>query len=483
MFVTHMKLFQPSSIRKRILFAFSLVMLPLVFGLAVAIFSIHTLGTQGQNAVLNAANTVQYSRTLLEELPDMERNALQYRVLHDQSLYKLYMERHQEFQQTSVAFSRLSLNNAMREKLNELTTREQVVFNNFSRTDPNSANSNIALDQFEDLNNLARSILALGTQSIDIEINNMQMVSKYRQRQLAWLVAILILAGFFLAALSIVLITRPIRAIDQAIKRLGAGELSTPIDVKGPQDLNELGKRLDWLRSRLLDLEQHRIRFLRHISHELKTPLTNIREGTQLITDQIVGPLNSEQLEIAQILQKNGLQLQKRIEDLLNFSAAQGSQLFKEDKLVKFNHVITKVIEDQKVAIKAKRITIDARLHEVQILADAEKIRIVVDNLLSNAIKYSPAGGTIGLFLKIKDGQAVLNVEDQGPGIRGDEREKIFEAFYQGRDSDTSYVKGTGLGLSIAREYIRIHQGVIEIVERQQGARFRVALPAARSGG
>lgn len=481
--VALMKLLQPSSIRKRILFSFSLVMLPLVFGLAVAIFSIHSLSTQGQNAVLNAADTVQYSRTLLEELPDMERNALQYRVLHDQSLYKLYTERHQEFQQTSTAFSRLKLNDAMREKLNELTTREQVVFNNFSQIDPNSTDSNIALDQFEDLNNLARSILALGTQSIDNEINNMQTVSKTRQSQLAWLVAILIFAGFCMAAISIVLITRPMRAIDQAIKKIGAGDLATPIAVKGPQDLNELGKRLDWLRSRLLDLEQHRVRFLRHISHELKTPLTNIREGSQLMTDQIVGPLNSEQLEVAQILQKNGLQLQQRIEDLLNYSAVQGAQLFNENQLIKFNQVIGKVIEDQKVAIKAKRIKIDARLHEVAILADAEKIRIVVDNLLSNAIKYSPMGGVIGLYLKVEAGQAVLNVEDQGPGIKADEREKVFEAFYQGQGSDTSYVKGTGLGLSIAREYVRLHQGIIEIVERQQGAGFRIALPATGLGG
>jgi len=481
--VAVMKFLQPSSIRKRILFSFSLVMLPLVFGLAVAIFSIHSLATQGQNAVLSAADTVQYSRTLLEELPDMERSALQYRVLQDQSLYKLYTERHQEFQQTSAAFSRLQLNDAMREKLNELTTREQVVFNNFSQMDPNSTDSNIAIDQFEDLNNLARSILALGTQSIDNEISNMQMVSNHRQHQLAWLVAVLILAGFCIAAISIVLITRPMRTIDQAIKRIGAGELATPIAVQGPQDLNELGKRLDWLRSRLLHLEQHRVRFLRHISHELKTPLTNIREGSQLMTDQLVGPLNSEQMEIAQILQKNGLQLQQRIEDLLNYSAIQGPQLFNENRLLKFNEVIAKVIEDQKVAIKAKHIKINAHLHEAAILADAEKIRIVVENLLSNAIKYSPIGGVIRLSLQVEDGQAVLNVEDQGPGIKADERDKVFEAFYQGRESDTSYVKGTGLGLSIAREYIRLHQGMIEIVERQHGAGFRVALPATGSGG
>ncbi|MGH8398206.1 MAG: sensor histidine kinase [Gammaproteobacteria bacterium] len=477
-----MKLLQSSSIRKRILFAFTLVMLPLVFGLAMAILSIQKLNTQGQRAVLTAANTVQYSRMLLEELPDMERNALQYRVLHDPSLYKLYVERHQQFQQTATNFARSNLNDATREKLNELSTREQVVFNNFSKDDPNSTDSGIALTQFEDLNNLARAILAQGTQSIDTEINNMQTAAGLQQRQLEWLAAILILAVFLLAGLLIVLLTRPIRAIDQAIRRLGAGELSSPIAVNGPQDLKELGLRLDWLRTRLLELEEHRVHFLQHISHELKTPLTNIREGTQLMTDQVVGPLNTEQLEVAQILQQNSLQLQKRIEDLLSFSTVQGTKSFHEDQPVKFNTIVSRVVEEQKIAIKAKHIKIDARLHEATVLADEEKLRIVVDNLLSNAIKYSPAGGTIRLLLKVKGGQAVLNVQDEGPGIRPDEKEKVFDAFYQGRDSNTGYVKGTGLGLSIAREYMRIHHGVIEIIEQQKGAHFRVALPATHLG-
>lgn len=479
-----MKLFRSSSIRKRILFAFSLATLPLAFGLAVAILSIHKLGMQGELAILNAANTVQYSRMLLEELPDMERNALQYRVLHDPSLYKLYVERHQEFQQTSADFARLNLNAGMRDKLTELSTREQVVFNNFSETDPNSTESNYALTQFEDLNNLARAILAQGTQSIDTTIGSMQTAAYQHQRQLAWLAAILILGVFLVAIVSIVLITRPLRAIDQAIRKLGAGDLANPIMIMGPEDLKELGRRLNWLRTRLMDLEKYRIHFLRNISHELKTPLTSIREGTQLMTDQVVGPLNREQLEVVQILHKNGLQLQKCIEDLLDYSASQGPRLFINDQLIKLNRVVAKVVEEQKIAIKAKQIKIDAHLREATVFADAEKIRSVVDNLLSNAVKYSPVGGTIHLFLKTKDGQAVLNVEDEGPGIRPDEKDKVFDAFYRGQDSNSgSYVKGTGLGLAIAREYMRVHQGVIEIVEQQKGAHFRVALPAARLEG
>lgn len=477
-----MKVFPSSSIRKRILIAFSLATLPLAFGLAIAILSIHKLGVQGQTAILNAADTVQYSRTLLQELPDMERNALQYRVLGDPALYKLYAQRHHEFQQTAANFNRLNLDSAMSNELNELSTREQVVFDNFSQSDPNSDKSQLALQQFNGLTDLARSILAQGTQSIDTEVNNMRSASLQRQRQLVWLAAVLVAAVFLMAAISILLITRPLRALDHAIRKLGAGQLHEAVSVRGPEDIRELGRRLDWLRTRLLDLEEHRMQFLRHISHELKTPLTNIREGTQLMTDQIVGPLNAEQLEVVQILNNNGKQLQKRIEDLLAYSALQEPQPPQADQPVKLDQVVQDVVEAQKIAIRAKQLQVDLQLHAVTIMADTAKIHSVVDNLLSNAVKYSPSGGVIRLQLNVKNGQAELDVQDEGPGIRPEEKDRVFDAFYQGQAVNTGYVKGTGLGLAIAREYLRIHHGLIEIIEQKKGAHFRVALPATRAG-
>lgn len=478
-----MKVFPSSSIRKRILIAFSLATLPLAFGLAVAILSIHTLGVQGQTAILNAADTVQYSRTLLQELPDMERNALQYRVLGDPALYKLYVQRHHEFQQTAANFNRLSLDSAMSNELDELSTREQVVFDNFSETDPDSDKSQLALQQFNGLTDLARSILAQGTQSIDTEVRNMRSASLQRQRQLVWLAAVLVAAVFLVAAISILLITRPLRALDHAIRKLGAGHLHETVSVRGPEDIRELGRRLDWLRTRLLDLEEHRMQFLRHISHELKTPLTNIREGTQLMTDQIVGPLNAEQLEVVQILNNNGKQLQKRIEDLLAYSALQDPQPRQPDQPVKLDEVVNDVVAAQKIAIRAKQLHLDLQLHAVTIMADTAKIHSVVDNLLSNAVKYSPPGGLVRLQLNLKNGQAELDVQDEGPGIRPEEKDWVFDAFYQGQATNTGYVKGTGLGLAIAREYLRIHHGLIEIIEQKKGAHFRVALPASRAGG
>src|SRR4030095_13213861 len=138
-----------------------------------------------------------------------------------------------------------------------------------------------------------------------------------------WQAVALSLGAVVFSAIFVGLISRPIRQIDYAIQRLGAGEVGTSIQISGPHDLQYLGQRLNWLRGRLRQLEDEKRKFLQHVSHELKTPLTALREGTALLEEGVVGELNEAQSEIVDILQQNGMQLQKLIEDLLNFHLAE----------------------------------------------------------------------------------------------------------------------------------------------------------------
>jgi two-component system sensor histidine kinase GlrK len=271
--------------------------------------------------------------------------------------------------------------------------------------------------------------------------------------------------------------------MDRAIRRLGDGDFSKPAEIVGPCDLEQLGERLDWMRTRLLEVEQEKNRFLHHISHELKTPLTAIREGAELLNERVVGNLNAQQSEIAAILSDNTLQLQKLIENLLDFNIAssRASQLHVER--VALNHLIQSVLEDHKVAILARQLVLDESLQPVQMDGDRAKLQTLVDNLLSNAIKFSPEQGRLRVRLEQQDGQAVVEVADAGPGIPEQERRRIFDAFYQGTYSDNGHVRGTGLGLAIAREYAQAHGGYIEVIDSEdQGACLRVVLPIELSG-
>ncbi|HYM28768.1 MAG TPA: histidine kinase dimerization/phospho-acceptor domain-containing protein, partial [Steroidobacteraceae bacterium] len=118
------------------------------------------------------------------------------------------------------------------------------------------------------------------------------------------------------------LIARPIAEIDLAIRQLGDADFERPIRVHGPDDLQSLGERLEWLRRRLIELEAQKNRFLRHLSHDLKTPLAALREGTELLNDQVAGPLAPPQQQVVAIMRDNSVKLQRLIEELLGYQRA-----------------------------------------------------------------------------------------------------------------------------------------------------------------
>jgi two-component system sensor histidine kinase GlrK len=241
--------------------------------------------------------------------------------------------------------------------------------------------------------------------------------------------------------------------------------------------LRELSIRLDWLRVRLNELEEQKRSVLRDISHELKTPLSVIREGAELLNEEVVGSLTPEQAEVAAILRDNSIQLQKRIEDLLKFNVAISQPSKLHVVQLQLDDTIRGVLADHRLISLSKQLAIEEKLAAVEICGDREKIKTIVDNLLSNAIKFSPMGGKVTVELVSNDNVAVVNVQDEGPGIDSQERHRVFEAFYQGHVSAKGHVKGTGLGLAIVQEYVKMHHGKVEILDQDKGAHFQLSLP------
>ncbi|MGH8684305.1 MAG: sensor histidine kinase, partial [Nitrosospira sp.] len=262
------------------------------------------------------------------------------------------------------------------------------------------------------------------------------------------------------------------------IRNMGQGELFKAIRVDGPQDLIYLGERLDWMRRRLLKLEEQKTRFLQHVSHELKTPLTAMREGADLLAEGVTGELTAEQQRIANILHSNSVQLQRRIEDLLSYSALQTEKAALVKHQANLTEILDAVLQDQNLMIMSKGLRIELSCPELIIDCDEQKIKIIVDNLLSNAVKFSPPGGCISIRAGRVDETVQLDILDAGSGVDVTDREKVFEPFYQGRRVLDSHVRGTGLGLSIAREYALAHGGNMELVSHAgSGAHFRVSIP------
>jgi two-component system, NtrC family, sensor histidine kinase GlrK len=472
--------FYPRSFSKLLFVGFALVALPLMFALVNNAISIDQLGNLSQKAVYQAVQATQNSRKLAELIPAMERVAHQMIILGDQGLLDSYEVHRKQLLDAAAEFSSLPFDTEQRTALGEIVRGEETIYALLSNPAAPPEELQKAVRAFVGLAERAQAINNRSNALIDREVENMRATARQAQQITVWQLLALFPVVIFLVVGFTILIARPIRQIDAAIRRLGEADFSGKIAVGGPEDLQQLGKQLDWMRERLADLEQQKNRFLRHMSHELKTPLTALREGAELLSEEVVGKLTPEQREIAEILRHNSIELQKLIEDLLAFGASQAHRPEIELERVEVRRVVNRVIEDQKLALRAKRLQLDVDVQDLTLSADSEKVRVMLDNLVSNAIKFSPSGGTIRIAARRQGEQLEFDVADEGPGIAPEERTLVFEPFYRGRYAADTLVKGTGIGLSVVRDYAHMHGGTAEAVDADAGAHIRVRLPLAR---
>jgi two-component system sensor histidine kinase GlrK len=335
-----------------------------------------------------------------------------------------------------------------------------------------------SLAKFGLLSRAGGQLSVLASQQIDRELKAVQAETVATREQLFWQTVALIPLSIGLALAFALLVGKPIRAIDSAINDLGYGRLDQPVEIKGPSDLQSLGRQIEWLRRRLIEVTDERERFLRHMSHEFKTPLASIREGAELLLDGTLGPLSREQQEVGGILQQNSLRLQRLIENLLSYSAWQAQNRGLDLSEFTIEALVRPVIESHRLSIASARQRIESRLEDAVIRADRGKMTLVLDNLLSNALKFAPHGGTIQVRAAlVGEDELTLEVIDDGPGVAEADRDRIFDAFYQGSTPHGGLVRGTGIGLSVVREFVAAHGGTVELVASEVGAHFRVRLP------
>lgn len=480
-----MKLNLATSIPQLTLIGFSIVVVPLIVALVSTVVQVDALSAQIKSAVLNAAQAVQSSRIVMAQVFALERSAGQFMVLKDRAVLARYEDQRGPLAKAVEVLSSLRLAKGTRERLNELVERERALHATLNReaqskTGTKTKDNKKTREALDALPNLAELV-----QPMPFEIS--QMIAKesdHLSREVNRVQGLLLMQAISLIPLALVmaitfsvLITRPLKRLSGAIRRLGGGQFSQTIEVTGPRDIRELSERLEWLRNRLNELEQQKLMFLRHVSHELKTPLTAVREGVELLSDEVVGRLNTEQAEVASILVDNTKQLQAQIENLLKFNIAltEGSQSARAP--VRLSGLVEHVIDNHKLVLRSRNIRVDRALSEVVINGDREQLRALFDNLLSNAIKYSPDGGQVEVSVRADDRHVLIDVADEGPGIDASDRTRVFEAFYQGKSVPKGHVKGTGLGLAISERYARLHHGRIEILDVPRGAHLRVTFP------
>jgi two-component system sensor histidine kinase GlrK len=249
-----MPFYRPKSFLKLVLIGFALVMLPLIVAVIDATIRVDRIAEHSQRTISRAVQVLQGSRTLAEQATAMERYVKQFQVLGDESLFHAYVETHDKFQQVAHNLVAIIRDAAQEQQLAALTTKERSLFEAVQTHLRQPDQLTALTPEFTTLKELARAIRAENDKLTDRDTEVMRVEAATVQRLFVWQAVALSLGAVVFSAIFVGLISRPIRQIDYAIQRLGAGEFGTAIQITGPHDLQYLGQRLNWLRGRLSQL-------------------------------------------------------------------------------------------------------------------------------------------------------------------------------------------------------------------------------------
>ena len=470
-------MFYPKSFLKLLLIGFTLSIAPLFVAFVSANMYFGKLSKQSLSNLSQAVETTRSSRVLMEELTLMERSARQYSVLHDKLFLSNYQRAHAGFTNALQALSQQPITQVQQPQLQQLLTQEKRLFNDINQADADMVFDRNMADFFADLSSKTTAVINENNQLIDNSSAIYKANVAKTQQWLLWQTLTLIPLAIIIAGLITWMIARPIRRMDAAIDQLGKGNYAHEISINGPGDLQQLGQRLNWLRTQLKDLQQQKQYFLQQASHELKTPLTAIREASELLHDGVGGQLNAQQSEIMHILHSNSLRLQNMIENLLDYTKLQFNAEELKLGLISLKDEIERIIQAHALTIGQKKIFLHQAVNEISLTSDREKLCTIIDNLISNAVKFTPNNGEITLRASSTKSSVTIEVQDSGPGVNEQHKADLFEPFYRGNQPDKTLVSGSGLGLFIAKEAASALKGELSLAPSQLGAHFVLTLP------
>jgi signal transduction histidine kinase len=280
----------------------------------------------------------------------------------------------------------------------------------------------------------------------------------------------------------------PVQGMHQRFSAIAQGEFKEQLSVANQDELgdlvsslNHMSGELDRLYHQLELVSQHKSQFLANMSHELRTPLNAILGYTELITDEIYGPVPEKIKEVLERVEHNGRHLLGLINAVLDLSKIEAGQLSLQLDEYSLREVIFEAVTTVESLATEKGLVLQTVLpNDVAVplaRGDAPRLKQVLLNLLGNAIKFTDAG-EVKVSTQIDTDHFTVAVSDTGPGIALDQQAHIFEEFQQVDNSITREKGGSGLGLAITKKIIQLHGGEVGVEsELGRGSTFWFQIP------
>ncbi|MHB1210086.1 MAG: HAMP domain-containing sensor histidine kinase [Acidimicrobiales bacterium] len=272
---------------------------------------------------------------------------------------------------------------------------------------------------------------------------------------------------------------RPLEEVSEAAALIAQGELSTRLVVtRADVEVQQLTKSFNAMVSQLVERLERDARFASDVSHELRSPLTTLATTASVLQQhrEELSPAGQESLNL--LLADLSI-FQSLVEDLLEMARSDAGATPLVIETVRVVELVRQSVRSgaRRHGLSEPPIDIALDVHDPFIDVDRRRFERVITNLIDNAHRY--ANGAVAVRITRQDGQIAVNIDDAGPGVDPEERERVFERFFRGRAAhDRGIARGTGLGLALVRDHVRIFGGSISISESPEGgARFQILLP------
>lgn len=453
---------------------------PLLVALWLAAQSLESIIDRTQALIDEGVTVAQLASDLDGQLDDVERGMRQYQVLNDPQLQQMTERRWHLALHTAQSLAAQSLAPGIAEPVSRIRNDLSAAHQDWQRgaaIDP-SAPDDPAAALHRVGGELHTIIVAMRERTMR-RLDELRGTTLHARRDMLMSAATLVPLAALLALACTVAVRRPLRKIYRTIAALGHGRAVPAVSIRFPREMSRLGEQLEWLRRRLAQLEADKDRFLRQVSHELKTPLASLREGTEMLCEGTLGTLTPRQNEVAGILSEATVELETLISNLLAY--AQWHDGMRHARRIDFasRPLLDEVLGMHALAMAKRGLFVDVAIEpECCLNGQRAQIRVALDNLLTNALKHSPQGGVIEIAMRRVGDDCQIAVRDHGRGVADAEKEKIFEPFVRGSEAEEQGIRGTGVGLSIVKEVVLAHGGTVRVEDARPGARFTLRWPA-----
>lgn len=289
-------------------------------------------------------------------------------------------------------------------------------------------------------------------------------------------------------------VAAPLTRLTHIARRMGKGDFGAPVGVVGgPTELVEFGEELEAMRSRLAELDSLKQQFVASVSHEMRTPLSKLREALALLADGAAGELGPRQQQVVRIARDACERQIRTVTSMLDLSRLRAGSPLRLREQASLDGAIRAAIDEERADAAAAGVTVDLELEgapNVVARLDDVLFERAVANLVRNAVSVSSTGQRVQVRRAVLDrgpdgdagGWVRLSVRDEGPGLPPELEKSIFQPFVSHAIAGSPKKVGVGLGLALASEVARAHGGRLSVVRPERGSEFQLWVPVPAAG-